>query len=568
MVMTYRDTKGSPLTSAEVDTNFRDLVARDTAVENKADFAQQTANQAVAAASTADGKAVAAQQAAATADGKAVSAQTRADDAYANANGRQPANAKLSAIAESVWVANRLLITTGANTIGDLPSGETGRALIATNTPAEGRSALALGTAATATITTSTSDTTTGRVLRVGDHGIGGYAIPVTGANVDTAATTGFYFVTSAGPSLPIQALGYLLVHSQGATYCTQVFCTENGAQSWQRSKVNNVWGTWSKQLRVGDFGVGGYGTLVTSDTINTLVASGFYYCNSVSGVNLPVSVNGFLLVHAQGALYCKQIFSHVTDGRTWERYLVNGVWGNWDQVLKASQLVSSNGDTATGKVLTVGYMGIGSRAAFPASSANTALFNGFYQGAGASSTDYPSVNTGYGNLLVMSGASNYLTQISTFAAGTGIALSEMHFRGSNNNGATWAPWAKVFHSGNAVGTVSQASGLPTGAIIERISNGNGQATKYADGTLVCWGAVTTASIPVNTAAQTLITFPSAFSTAPVVSASVEPVSNWDHYGYTGSSGLSGASGNFFVRNGAATAQQFVIRFFTIGRWF
>ncbi|MBD8090994.1 hypothetical protein IFT48_13410 [Pseudomonas fluorescens] len=40
------------------------------------------------------------------------------------------------------------------------------------------------------------------------------------------------------------------------------------------------------------------------------------------------------------------------------------------------------------------------------------------------------------------------------------------------------------------VGTVAQSGGVPTGAIIERGSNANGQFTKYADGTLICWDAV------------------------------------------------------------------------------
>lgn len=41
------------------------------------------------------------------------------------------------------------------------------------------------------------------------------------------------------------------------------------------------------------------------------------------------------------------------------------------------------------------------------------------------------------------------------------------------------------------LGTVSQSGGLPTGAIIERGSNANGDYVKYADGTMLCWGTVT-----------------------------------------------------------------------------
>ncbi len=50
----------------------------------------------------------------------------------------------------------------------------------------------------------------------------------------------------------------------------------------------------------------------------------------------------------------------------------------------------------------------------------------------------------------------------------------------------------------NIIGTVSQSSGIPTGAIIETGTNSNGTYTKYADGTLVCSG-ISSASVITNT---------------------------------------------------------------------
>lgn len=44
--------------------------------------------------------------------------------------------------------------------------------------------------------------------------------------------------------------------------------------------------------------------------------------------------------------------------------------------------------------------------------------------------------------------------------------------------------------AGAKVGTASQSSGVPTGAIIERGSNGNGEYVRYADGTQICWKRV------------------------------------------------------------------------------
>lgn len=49
------------------------------------------------------------------------------------------------------------------------------------------------------------------------------------------------------------------------------------------------------------------------------------------------------------------------------------------------------------------------------------------------------------------------------------------------------AAWSTVFNSSNILGTVSQSGGVPTGAIIERGSNANGEYVRFADGTQICW---------------------------------------------------------------------------------
>ena len=47
--------------------------------------------------------------------------------------------------------------------------------------------------------------------------------------------------------------------------------------------------------------------------------------------------------------------------------------------------------------------------------------------------------------------------------------------------------WQEFYHTGNIVGTVSQSGGDPTGAVLERDSNDDGEYTRYADGTQLCW---------------------------------------------------------------------------------
>ncbi|MGE8436843.1 MAG: phage tail protein [Pseudomonas palmensis] len=66
------------------------------------------------------------------------------------------------------------------------------------------------------------------------------------------------------------------------------------------------------------------------------------------------------------------------------------------------------------------------------------------------------------------------------------------------------------------VGNVSQAGGVPSGAIIESSSNSNGGYTKYADGTLICWGFPV---YPANSTANIEYIFPAIFSSTPAVFA-------------------------------------------------
>jgi len=47
-----------------------------------------------------------------------------------------------------------------------------------------------------------------------------------------------------------------------------------------------------------------------------------------------------------------------------------------------------------------------------------------------------------------------------------------------------------VYKQDNILGTVSESGGVPTGAIIERGSNSNGEFVKYADGTIICMRVV------------------------------------------------------------------------------
>ncbi|HDN9016722.1 TPA: hypothetical protein P2I01_003626 [Aeromonas salmonicida] len=64
----------------------------------------------------------------------------------------------------------------------------------------------------------------------------------------------------------------------------------------------------------------------------------------------------------------------------------------------------------------------------------------------------------------------------------------------SNDNGATivtYGTWRRVYSQENILGSVSKTGGVPTGAIIERGSNANGEYVIFADGTAIAWHSVT-----------------------------------------------------------------------------
>ena len=129
---------------------------------------------------------------------------------------------------------------------------------------------------------------------------------------------------------------------------------------------------------------------------------------------------------------------------------------------------------------------------------------------------------------------------------------------------------ASAFNKANIVGTVSQSAGVPTGAIVQRGSNANGEYVRFADGTQVCWsiGRVTTTA-SVNGYGDVSITFPIAFpNTSYVVTANGQPVNNWDMYGFLSASSQTVSGCMLRFRNGAAGAQQFSASYMVIGRWY
>jgi len=98
-----------------------------------------------------------------------------------------------------------------------------------------------------------------------------------------------------------------------------------------------------------------------------------------------------------------------------------------------------------------------------------------------------------YGHVLNFGSAGDQVCQ--EFWNVTGVSDTHRRWYRQCFGGGAWGRWQELYQTGNILGIVSQSSGVPTGAIIERGSNANGRFTKYADGTVFMdnsGGAITT----------------------------------------------------------------------------
>lgn len=126
--------------------------------------------------------------------------------------------------------------------------------------------------------------------------------------------------------------------------------------------------------------------------------------------------------------------------------------------------------------------------------------------------------STQYGHGFAVNPGSNGAAGVwsSQFAITHGTPNKLWHRTGIN--GAAQGNWKRIYTSddkptaaelgvvatSNVVGTVSQSSGVPTGAIIERGTFTGGEYVKYADGTMMQWGRLSISNKAVTSAAGVL----------------------------------------------------------------
>lgn len=132
-----------------------------------------------------------------------------------------------------------------------------------------------------------------------------------------------------------------------------------------------------------------------------------------------------------------------------------------------------------------------------------------------------------------------------------------------------------LYSRDSILGAVSQASGIPSGAIIERGANANGDYVRYADGTQICWFNASVTDQAIDAVYGSLFTgtrswsFPIAFSGSPTVSVGLFRWGTGAGWGTVG--GIASASGitlRAFDIVSRATGTATSISAIAVGRWF
>lgn len=270
---------------------------------------------------------------------------------------------KLTAVANSVWAANQLLMASGANTLAMLATGATGRALIGAATAAAARTTLGLGTVATSNITTSVTDNTVGNILKVGDFGLGANSsVALVDANTPTGS--GFYLLatTSAGGlngPPQIGTVGWFILHQNHGTGAMQIASPATGvaankARLFHRQQFGGVWSDWKEfsdpdsviaQLKAVGVANTDYNPTWPNTSLNNLadVPSGNYRTAGSTtdlppGANTSNTIQYYIRNNTSTAAQAVQIVQgYLAPYKQWMRVANGGppatpTWGAWQE--------------------------------------------------------------------------------------------------------------------------------------------------------------------------------------------------------------------------------------------
>ena len=220
--------------------------------------------------------------------------------------------------------------------------------------------------------------------------------------------------------------------------------------------------------------------------------------------------------------------------------------------------------DTTAGRLLKVGDYGLGATG-LAITDWNDATVNGAtYMSATASNA--PLVSVSFIGSFLRHNADTGIQQLSSHA-GTPSPRQFIRILAAG----VWQPWREIANQGSILGAVSQSGGVPTGRVIERGTNANGEYVRFADGTQICTRTNLSAA-NANTALGSLFrssanvtwTYPAAFAAAPVVQGDCDDADCW----MTCAAAPGTASASLRALAAVTKAAALTMRATAIGRWF
>ncbi|WP_241526955.1 MULTISPECIES: pyocin knob domain-containing protein, partial [unclassified Pseudomonas] len=338
-----------------------------------------------------------------------------------------------------------------------------------------------------------------------------------------------FTFCRPAGAGVLPSQVNHYVIHLQlnDAGFAMQIAVNFLSGKSYSRIKDNGNWqAQWVAGIAKGDYGVGSkddapfVGVNQNPDTYLT----GGYAVGQFT--ILGASLTGVLITQAgSNATAASQQFVDWASGKMYSRGKSSNAWSPWRSLLAA------------------GDFGVGATNLVTCTDANAVAANGdllVYPGTlngpnpgvyGTLRTSFYDKSTGNWTQLILSTANN-----------------KMFYRGCVN-GAIQS-WMQVNE--------------------EFITNANGSAIKFSDGTMICWNIAPTRSATTIGAGNVWVsptfvfTFPAAFVVAPLISVGAVNSPNGSAWGSSSYSTATECRGAMFsAYNGLEAYPQYI----AIGRW-